>query len=315
MKVLFVSSGNSGGSVFLIKNQALSLIEQGIDVIHFHIKGKGAIGYLKNIPKLRAELKSGNYDIVHAHYAFSGFMSTLGGCKNLIVSLMGSDVYTSIIIRLFSRVFYTFFWGATIVKTKKMSLLLKMPDAFIIPNGVDLNRYKIISKISARAHIGYSGNKKLVIFVSDPKRKEKNFGLAKLSVEHLGRTDIELLQVFNVPNKEIPFYMNSADVLLLTSKYEGSVNVVKEAMACNLPIVSTDVGDIKENLLSVRGCYVCKSEPNSLAEGLKKALLMEDRTNGRERIISLKLDSGSIAKKIIAVYEQIAKPVKKGTII
>jgi teichuronic acid biosynthesis glycosyltransferase TuaC len=307
MKVLFVSGGNSRASNILVNNQACSLNEQGIDVTHFHIKGRGVLGYLKKIPQLRNEVKSGNYDIVHAHYSFSGFIATLAGCKKLVVSLMGSDAYTSFIIRLFSCAFYALFWSATIVKTKKMSLLLKMPDAFVIPNGVDLNKYKIISKVSARAHIGYSGNKKLIIFVSDPKRREKNFKLAKLAVEYLGRNDIELLQVFNVPNSEIPFYMNSADALLLTSKYEGSVNVVKEAMACNLPIVSTDVGDVKENLLSVRGCYVCKSEPDALAEGLKKILLTEDRTDGRERIISLKLDSGSIAKRIIAVYEQISK--------
>lgn len=109
------------------------------------------------------------------------------------------------------------------------------------------------------------------------------------------------------PNDLIPYYLNAADTLLLTSKWEGSVNVIKEALACNLPIVSTDVGDVKLNISGVDGCYVCKQDVNDLTEKLNLALSFGQRTNGRQRIIELGLDSDTIAVKLIEVYNSLLK--------
>jgi teichuronic acid biosynthesis glycosyltransferase TuaC len=308
MRVLFVCSGNSthgiGNVVF---NQAESLRNQGVQIDFFPVKGKGLIGYTKNIPLLWKYLHNNKFDIIHAHYSASAFVASFAVRESLVVSLMGSDAFMSGLWSIAARFFYKFRWDVTIVKSKGMKEQLRMKKALVMPNGVDLNKFKTVPKTEARAHIGYSKTKKLIIFVSDPAREEKNFDLAKSAVKYLDRNNVELMPVFNVPSGEIPFYMNAADVLLLTSKWEGSVNVVKEAMACNLPIVSTDVGDVKENTSDVKGCYVCESNANSLSEGLKKALLLENRTNGREKILELKLDTESVAQKIIAVYEEISR--------
>lgn len=306
MKVIFVSSGNSGDLKILVRNQATSLRKQGLHVDHFLIRGRGLIGYLRNVLRLRKVLKSGNYDLVHAHYSFSGYITTMAGCKSLVVSLMGSDAYQGSLMRFAERLCYACFWKKTIVKSHEMKALLKMPEAHVIPNGVDLDVFFPMLKQVARKHINYQTNKKLILFVADPLRPEKNFKLAQQAVQNLNRIDIELMPVFNVTPSAIPFYMNAADVLLLTSEYEGSVNVIKEAMACNLSIVSTDVGDVKRNISGVRGCYICEKNHDSLAEGLVEALKVESISNGREKLVSLKLDSVSIAKQIIAVYEQVS---------
>lgn len=308
LRVLFVCSGNKTGQPgFVVTNQGESLRKLGVHVEYFTIKGRGFWGYFKNIPILARFVHSGSYDIVHSHFSLSSFVASLAGRFPLVVSLMGSDVYLSFVWRFMARTFYYTRWSSTIVKTEKMRELLKMDKANVIPNGVDLDRFIVMPKEVARSYIGFHSNKKLVVFVADPSRKEKNFDLAIQSVNHLKRNDIELLPVFNVSNEDIPFYLNAADLLILSSKWEGSVNVVKEAMACNLPIVSTDVGDVKENLEKVHGCYICDSTPNSLALAISKVLESNMRTNGREMLISLGLDSENVARKIIAVYEKIAR--------
>lgn len=99
--------------------------------------------------------------------------------------------------------------------------------------------------------------------------------------------------------------MNAADVLLLTSRYEGSPNVIKEAMACNCPIVATDVGDIRWIIGDTEGCYLTSFDPGDVASKLQLALKFGRRTRGRERLIELGLDSVSVAKRIVQLYQDV----------
>jgi len=307
MRVLFVSSGNTGDVGVLVKNQADSLIKEGIDIDFYLVKGKGFWGYLRSIKGIRRKFLNGNYDLIHAHYSLSAFAASLAGRFPLVVSLMGSDAYISGIMRFFARFFYFASWDVTIVKTDRMKELLKMRKAVVLPNGVDTEKFNVISKQVARERIGYSKTNKLVVFVADPKREEKNFALAKQAFDSLNISDIELLPVFNKSNDIIPYYLNAADVLLLTSKWEGGVNVIKEAMACNLPIVSTDVGDVKLNTKGVTGVFICNNDSNSVANGLINALQLTERTNGRVNLFKRGLDSSSIAKRILLIYEAVRK--------
>lgn len=307
MKVLFVSSGKSGGVGELVRNQGDSLIKKGINIQYF-IFQSGIRGYAAGIFDLRRVIKCEEFDLIHAHYSLSGFAATLAGGRPIIVSLMGSDVYKSFYHRLLIKFFHFNFWDRTIVKTKRMANKLNITDAEIIPNGVDIDRFKPVSKQIARKKIGYPLCKKLIIFVSNPIRQEKNYALALETMKLLTEYETELLPVYNVPNNEIPVYMNAADVLLLTSIREGSVNVVKEAMACNLPIVSTDVGDVRENTSGVKGCFVCDADPAKLAEGLIKALSLNTSYDGRKRILELRLDSQDVAERIKQIYNDVLKP-------
>lgn len=304
MKVLFVSSGRTGKVNELIINQGISLQRNGIEIDYFYFR-KGFWGYFTGVFEIRKLLKTSNYDLIHAHYSFSGFAASFAGKKPLVVSLLGSDAYKGFLIRLITRFFSKYFWKVTIVKTPEMKSLLHLKKVEIIPNGVDIERFMPIPKKTAREYIRFPLDKILILFISDPSRHEKNFGLALSAFELIKQDNFELLPVFNKPNEIIPYYLNAADAILLTSKREGSVNVIKEAMACNTPIVSTDVGDVRRNLEGINGCYVCDSDPESLAMALKKVLESKNSIDSRSRLIELRLDSKTIASKVTSVYKQI----------
>ena len=185
-----------------------------------------------------------------------------------------------------------------------MNGIMGFDDIYVLPNGVNIDVFKPYPSSSAKEKTGICNNKRIVLFVGNPQREEKNFRLAKAAVEILKRDDIELIPVFNIANSEIPLYLNSSDVLLLTSKYEGGVNVIKEAMACNIAIVSTDVGDVRYVIGDTDGCFITTFDKEDIAEKITKALTFGRMTNGRDRIINLGLDSRSVATKIIDIYKK-----------
>lgn len=305
MVVLFVSSGNSSTGISpIIKNQGDSLINRGVELTYFTIKGKGLKGYLKSIPRLKKHLKENKYDIIHAHYSLSAFVASFSGAKPLIVSLMGSDVKSKGYYRFIINLFNKFYWTKTIVKSEDMRVALQMKEAEVIPNGVDFNKFKPIDKDIALRETGWDVSKKGILFAANPNRPEKNFKLAKKTFDLLDDQEIELHSLDNVPNDKMPYYHNAADVVLITSLWEGSPNVIKEAMACNCPIISTDVGDVKEIIYGTDECYISNFNPNSLAKDIKRILSNNGkRSNGRRRIKHL--DEELIALKLINLYKEL----------
>ena len=304
MKVLFVCSGRgkeTPGSIVL--NQAESLRIIGIEVDLFCIKKKGILGYLRSIFPLMNRIKNSNPDLIHAHYSYSGFIAGIASRKPVVVSLMGSEMRSSFIERLIIKGYYRVFWDTVIVKTAEMKNLLKLPKAVIIPNGVNMNRFYPIEKYVARLKIGHNSTHKRILFLADPHRMEKNYLLAERAVESF-KEEAHLSVVYDIPNEMVPWHINAADVVLLTSKWEGSPNIVKEAMACNCSIVSVDVGDVRQNLSGLNCCYICESTPESIVKNLTKAIDCKKAINGRARILELGLDSISIAEKIRKLYTE-----------
>ena len=304
MKVLFISSGRNGNVSVIVRNQGESLKAEGLEVDYYMVK-PGLAGYLSSIPVIKRIFKDGNYDLAHAHYSLSGFIAALAGCKPLVVSLMGSDVFQSLFIRILIRFFYYHKWDRTIVKTNQMKAHLKIENAFTIPNGVDLKTFRPMPKLEARKYLNYPEHNPIILFISGLNRPEKNLELAKAAIKALHNNDIELRHVYDVPNKEIPYHLNSADALLLTSKWEGSVNVIKEAMACGCPIVATDVGDVRWVTEGIEDCFLTSHDPEDIADKIKTAIAFNRRTEGRKRIYELGLDSISIANKIISLYNEV----------
>ena len=305
MKILFVCSGNKGVSP-IVKSQAESLKNKGIELKIFPIIGKGVWGYLKNIPELKKQIAIFKPDIVHSHYSFCGIIAALASRKiPVVTSLMGSDTHQSKITKFIIKFFSDYRWTKTIVKSEDMKIRLGLNNAGVLSNGVDLNLFHPLDKKECRINLGLESDKKYVLFVSKPDRKEKNYALAQATIDKVKINSVELKIIYNIDHSLIPVYLNAADVLLLTSKWEGSPNIVKEAMACNLPVVATKVGDIEYLFENTEGYYYTDSDPDKLAEKINHILDNDIKPNGRQRIIDLKLDSESIADKLIQLYQEV----------
>src|SRR4030095_506977 len=97
------------------------------------------------------------------------------------------------------------------------------------------------------------------------------------------RLPAKLIVAWGVPHAEISVYMSACDVFVFTSRPEGSPNVVEEALACDLPVVSVAVGDVRQRLQGVEGCEVCVDEqPETIAAALERALSRGGRGRGSE---------------------------------
>jgi teichuronic acid biosynthesis glycosyltransferase TuaC len=310
MKVLFVLSGNKDTNSGLVVNQAQSIMcyDKAIDIEYYHVKGKGLKGYLKNIRPLKAKIRECDPQLIHAHYSFCGFLSALTLTrKPIVTSLMGSDLHLKIHWR-FMLFIASAFWRSVIVKSRAMKKKYLLSRTYIIPNGVNFGKYEEASKTEARRLLGLSPDKTYVLFLADPERPEKNFQLTKHAFDRLDFPNAELLVVHDVPHEKTRLYYYATDILVLSSLYEGSPNVIKEAMVCNCPVVSTPVGDVGTLFDGVEGNYIAAPDPNDFSDKMKLALLFakeNGRTEGRNRIRALGIDAGSIAAKITALYEKV----------
>lgn len=306
MKVLFVASGNKkcGRVSAFVQSQYDSLEKEGLEMLLYPVVGHGWKGYLRNFKALRRLILKEKPDVVHAHYSSCGYLAALaamGQKTKKVVSILGSFPTESRKLK-FVRFCIDHVWHATIVKSERTKAQLDR-DLPVIPNGVDLDLFPLVGQEEAKEKVGFSKDGKYVIFVSDPSRPEKQFGLAEAAVACMKDENVHLVAVYNKPHSEIVEYMCAADALIMTSVSEGSPNVIKEAMACNCPIVVTDVGDVRWVTDGVDGTYVSNTyEPEELAGLLEKALDFGARTQGRKRIVDLGLISELVAKKIMNIY-------------
>ncbi len=312
-KVLFVSGGNLCGFGIpqLIVAQGESLIKQGLKIEYYPIKGQGLQGYLKNIRKLRKYIKNNNYDIIHAHFSFSGLIAKLASPKTpLVVSLLGSDVNSNTFVnRMVLRLLMMFKPDEVIVKSEEMAKKTKKFTPYVVPNGVDLELFKPMCRTECKRILNWSLDKKQVLFVANPNRFVKNFKLTEAAFNIVAK-DCELHYLDSVKHKDIPIYFNASDLIVLSSFSEGSPNVIKEAMACNRPILSTDVGDVRWLFGDIEGHFISNFEVESFAEKMKEALKYSEifkNTQGRNKIIELGLSSEQVAERIIDLYMRIFK--------
>jgi N-acetyl sugar amidotransferase len=321
MRILFVSSGTrKEGIGSLIKDQGESIKAQGIIIEYFIIKSRGISGYFMHIYKLRNHLKKNQYDIIHAHYGLSGIVAILANKKHikLIISFMGSDLIGIVDrngkITLFGKLLVTvikkfvIYADYIIVKSQAMADKIALKNKSVIPNGLDLKLFYSIDRSFALRKLGWDQKFNHVLFLSDPNRPEKNYALLETALAQLKNYHIQLHLLKKVPHNEVVYYYNASEVCLLSSYHEGSPNVIKEAMACNCPIVSTDVGDVREVFGNIEGCYISSFEPENFAEKIRMALEFthnNGRTCGHKRILELGLDSENTAKKILEVYGRV----------
>jgi teichuronic acid biosynthesis glycosyltransferase TuaC len=307
MKILIVCSGNIEN--FNIRKHQAFIYDQVRAIIHqfedvkfstFLIHGKGIKGYLSNLAILNHKIKKFNPDLIHAHGGYKGFLCNLQRTVPVVTTFHGSDIndhpfriIQTLVAILSRRVIY-------VSKMLKDKMVITGKYSFVIPCGVDFDVFYPVDKESARLTLGLSEVGKYVLFSSYFSNADKLASLARRAMESI--PEVRMLEIIDRTREEVNLLINGAELLLLTSKAEGSPQIVKEAMACNIPIVSTDVGDVKDVLNSTDGTYICSFDPDDVAEKIRFALEFGKRTNGREKIGHL--GNRVIAEKIYKVYKE-----------
>ena len=301
MKVLVCASGNRDTLSPFVKEQAESLKKLDIEIDYFLIEGKGVCGYLKNIPAFRNMVDKGKYSLVHAHYGLSGLFATFQRKIPVIITFHGSDIHKKT-NRPFSLLASRFSHKNIFVHPMQAHKLhLKQKDTTVIPCGVDLKTFTPSDKKNAREKMGWDLNKKYILFSSHFNNPIKNVSLALNAIDKIDQ-DIELIELKGFTKKEVALRMNAADLLLITSFSETGPLVAKEAMACNCPIVSTNVGDVKTLIHNTNLCFIVSNDPLNIQKKIELILKNNDRTNGQKKMPNY--DLPHIAKRLKVIYKQ-----------
>jgi len=286
-----------------VRDQVESLRALGVESDVFFIDGKASTwNYFRAFPQFWRRLRTHpRYDLIHAHYVLSGAVALAQRRLPVLLTHHGIEVILGwqgwlcrLVTPLVDRV---------IVTSPEVKRLLGSARAEVIPCGIDMERFKPVPRDEARARLGLPMDKKYILFAG-ALRPEKRVEIIQAAAKLVTVEDpsAELLIATNRPYEEIPLYMNACDVLALASDFEGSPMVIKEAMACNLPIVSVNVGDVAEVMGGTEGCYLCERTPEDMAAKLRLALQWGRRTEGRARVAHLSLEA--TARRILAIYEE-----------
>lgn len=305
MKILIVASYNKGRFAPFIVEQAESLKRAGCELDWFGLQGKGIKGYIKNLPELKRKIKEFHPDIIHAHYGLSGLFANLQRNVPVVTTFHGSDINERKVLRLSKLAMRLSAWNI-FVSQKTLEIAKPSKKYTLLPCGIDFSDLQLTDKAEARRKMGLDIDRKFILFAGAFDNTVKNAPLAKESVALLNDKSVELLELKGFSREEVTLLMCAVDSFLMTSFTEGSPQVIKEAMACGCPIVSVDVGDVRERLDGVEGCYVANSRNHEeLADLLQKAILFESKTKGRDKVIVDGLDNKLVARELIDIYKNL----------
>lgn len=308
MKVLIVASNNKDCFAPFIVEQAEALKAKGCECEFFGLKGKGRKGYLMNLSPLRQRIKDFRPDVIHAHYGLSGLLSNLQRIVPVVTTYHGSDINNRKVFP-FSKIAMQLSAWNIFVSRQTMEAAKPKKNCSLFPCGIDLSEQQLTPKDEARRIMELDDSKKYVLFAGAFDNAVKNASLAKETIALLNDVNLELMELKGYSRPDVTMLMCSADAFLMTSVTEGSPQVIKEAMACGCPIVSVDVGDVRERLKGIEGCYVSQSrKPQELSLLLEKAMTFRGKTNGRDRIIKDGLDNRIVASQIIDIYQTVLRP-------
>ena len=300
----------TNGEARFYKQQLEGLRERGVEVDSFEIPGhrpehsdnperRSPVDYLRFYAD-GVRRSFDDYDLVHASYGLTAPAAVLQPNLPVVLTLWGSDLMGRIgpLSKLCARRA-----DEVIVQSTEMAEELGMPCT-ILPHGIDAEKFRPMDREEARAEVGWDADRYQVLFPYSPDRDVKNYPRAERVVQGADRRldrPVELQSITGVPHDRMPLYVNAADALLLTSHREGGPNSVKEAMACNVPVVSTDVGNVAMLLRDVDPSVV-SDDDEELIEGLVDVLSAGERSDGRRMTDEIALDAQ--VERLHGIYER-----------
>ena len=308
MKVLVVCKYKENlpdhAAPFVIE-QMHALQTVGVECRMFRVKGKGVKGYLKQLRPLKETIAEFHPDVIHAHYGLCGLLSSMQRGTPVVTTYHGSDINSRSAFPFSRMAMRRSAWNIFVSRSAMEKA--KPKDRFsLLPCGVDFNDLQSVGRVEARQRMFLDQMKRYILFAGSFDNAVKDPSLAKQVVALLREDAPILLELKGYSREEVTLLMCAADALLMTSVSEGSPQVIKEALACGCPIVSVDVGDVRERIEDVEGCYIASTrEPRELANLLRTVLSHEGKTEGKKKILEDGLKNEQVANTLIKIYQSI----------
>ncbi len=317
IRVLYLFPGMADGSAMIFaKKQVEAVRDCGVVSEIFALESRTNLSCLRRESKrLRQQIASFQPDLVHAQYGtMTAFLGSVTTKVPLVITFRGSDLNPapsdpwsrSVLRRWLSQ--YAARKAARMICVSdalKLRLWWGRDRTVVLPSGVDTDLFFPRSQAEARAALGWEQHERIVLFNAGLSPAVKRLDLAQAAVNEAETMCgcIRLLQLDGrVPHPAVATMMNGADCLVMTSDWEGSPNIIKEALACNLPVVSVDVGDVRERLAGVAPSRIVERDPQAVAQGLAEILARPRRSNGHASIAQI--TQNHIARQIVALYRE-----------
>lgn len=316
-----------------IERQVTSIREAGVEVevLHFPRQIQGATIYRSVPAEVKRRIEGINPDVVHVMYGgvLAAQIARSKGEVPLVVSFAGSDLLGADLASLclgregtgrrrlammYAGVLASRYAArladANIVKSSIMQEALPRAakrKVRVIPNGVDLSTFVPMDRVESARAVGLNPETFNVLFSSGFHRPEKRPDLAQAAVDELKGMGVsaEIHPLDGISPEAVPVWLNAADVILMTSRYEGSPNVVKEALACNRPVVSVPVGDVEERIRGVTECYVVEPSSLAIAARLYELAMRRLPSSGRAAVQHLSLEA--VAAQVVSIYNAVSQ--------
>ena len=327
MRILVVTnlypSAESPASGVFIEQQVNGLVSLGLKVRVLFVdrRREGPWAYYQLGPRIRNTVAEFAPHLVHVMYGgvMASQVTRQPGLPPVIVTFHGSDLLGENLSGLRRKLISHYgvhcsrkaarrARGIVVVARHLLNALggvLSHHKVRIIPCGIDLERFKPMDQASCRQRLKWETDCAHVLFATANSDPVKRPWLARAAMDHLASEDVsaQLHVLSGVPNAEVPVWLNASDALLLTSEHEGSPTIVKEALACGLPVVSVDAGDVAERIAGIEGCYLAKADSADLALKLRWVFERQQRLNCRAQL--QELSCVAIARKLERFYEEI----------
>jgi teichuronic acid biosynthesis glycosyltransferase TuaC len=288
-----------------VRDQVDEVRRHGVDVDLFEF-ARGRNEYLPATRRLRSLLRRERFDLVHAHYGLAGWVARLAGAKPLVVTFHGTDVRHHLVGPLSHRLA----WRIDLVAGVSRALfepedgrpgLPSVPGSAVLPCGPDLRRFEAVPRAQARRELGLDPDRPYLFFPANPSRPEKRHDRA---AEVAAACEADLLTGGSIEPERMPLWLNAANAVLVTSDYEGFGMAAVEALACDVPVLSTDVGIAPYALGGIEGCLCAPFDVSAWAAVARGHLEATDpRVDGASRAATISAEG--MAERVIEAYRAV----------
>ena len=314
---MYPSAASPGSGVFVHEQiKGLRAIGLNTRVLFVDRRKKGALEYYRMGHAVADAVAEFDPDVIHVMYGGVMAAQVVGRhhSRPVIVTFHGSDLLgenlSGWVRKIISR--YGVYCSRKTAKAADRVIVVAhhlvralkgtIPPHKIrmIPCGIDLDRFTPTDPLWCKQQLNWNPRSFHVLFASSNGDPVKRPGLARAAMAQM---DGEFHYMTGISNAEVPLWLNAADALLLTSLHEGSPTIVKEALACGLPIVSVNVGDVSERIQGIEGCYLANADPADLASKLSLVRKSGKRLDCRSRLEELSIIT--IAQRLKRCYEEV----------